>query len=87
MKNTWRFAGNELNYLREVIDSGFGSSTSGGMNNRFEKAFAEKVGAKYAITFNSGTSTLHAALHALNVNAGDYLKWRACRKACPSESC
>jgi perosamine synthetase len=71
MKNTWRFAGNELNYLREVVDSGFGSSTSGGMNNRFEKAFAEKVGAKYAITFNSGTSTLHAALHALNVNAGD----------------
>lgn len=71
MKNTWRFAGNELNYLREVVDSGFGSSTSGGMNNRFEKAFAEKVGAKYAVTFNSGTSTLHAALHALNVNAGD----------------
>lgn len=71
MKNTWRFSSNELNYVREVIDSGFGSGTSGGMNNRFEKAFAEKVGAIYAITFNSGTSTLHAALHALNVNAGD----------------
>jgi perosamine synthetase len=71
MKNTWRFSGNELNYVREVIDSGFGSSTSGGMNNRFEKAFAKKVGSKYAITFNSGTSTLHAALHAMNVNAGD----------------
>jgi perosamine synthetase len=71
MKNTWRFSGNELNYVREVIDSGFGSGTSGGMNNRFEKAFTEKVGARYAITFNSGTSTLHAALHALDVNAGD----------------
>lgn len=71
MKNTWRFTGNELNYVREVIDSGFGSGTSGGMNNRFETAFAEKVGAKYAITFNSGTSTLHAALHALGVHAGD----------------
>ena len=71
MKNTWRFSGNELNYVREVIDSGFGSGTSGGMNNRFEKAFAEKVGVKYAVTFNSGTSTLHAALHALDVNAGD----------------
>lgn len=71
MKNTWRFDGNELNYVREVIDSGFGSGTSGGMNNRFEVAFAEKVGAKYAITFNSGTSTLHAALFALGVHAGD----------------
>jgi perosamine synthetase len=71
MKNTWRFSGNELKYVREVIDSGFGSGTFGDMNNRFEKAFAEKVGTKYAITFNSGTSTLHAALHALDVNAGD----------------
>lgn len=71
MKNTWRFSGNELNYLREVIDSGFGSGTSGSMNNRFERAFAEKVGADYAIAFNSGTSTLHAALFALDVHAGD----------------
>ncbi len=71
MKNTWRFTGNELNYVREVIDSGFGSGTSGGMNNRFESAFAKKIGAKYAITFNSGTSTLHAALFALGVHAGD----------------
>lgn len=71
MKNTWRFASNELNYVREVIDSGFGSGTSGGMNNRFEAAFAEKVGAKYAVTFNSGTGTLHAALFALGVHAGD----------------
>ena len=71
MKNTWRFSGNELIYLRQVIDSGFASGTSGSLNNRFEKAFAEKAGCKYAITFNSGTSTLHAALHALDVNAGD----------------
>ena len=71
MKNTWRFGGKELDYLREVIDSGFGSGTSGSMNNRFEKAFAEKVGAAWAITFNSGTSTLHAALDAMGVAPGD----------------
>lgn len=71
MKNTWRFGEKEFKYVREVLDSGFGSSTSGSMNNRFEKAFAEKVGAKYAITFNSGTSTLHAALFAVGVKAGD----------------
>ena len=71
MKNTWRFSGNELQYVREVIDSGFGSGTSGSMNNRFETAFANENEVKYAITFNSGTSTLHAALHALDVKAGD----------------
>ena len=71
MKNTWRFGEKEFQYIREVLDSGFGSGTSGSMNNRFENAFAEKCGAKYAITFNSGTSTLHAGLVALDVNAGD----------------
>ena len=71
MKNTWRFGELEFKYVREVLDSGFGSSTSGSMNNRFEKAFAAKVGANYAITFNSGTSTLHAALDAVGVKAGD----------------
>jgi perosamine synthetase len=71
MKNTWRFGEAELNYVREVLDSGFGSSTSGNMNNRFEAAFAEAVGARYAVTFNSGTSTLHAALDAVGVGYGD----------------
>lgn len=71
MKNTWRFGEREFNYVREVLDSGFGSSTSGSMNNRFEQAFAAKVGAPYAITFNSGTSTLHAALYAAGVGYGD----------------
>jgi dTDP-4-amino-4,6-dideoxygalactose transaminase len=45
MKNTWRFTDREMNYVREVLDSGFGSGTSGSMNNRFEQAFAAKVGA------------------------------------------
>lgn len=71
MKNTWRFTGNELDYLREVIDSGFGSGTSGSMNNRFEQAFAKKSGAKYAISYNSGTGTLQAALFAFGVGYGD----------------
>lgn len=71
MKNTWRFGDLEMNYIREVLDSGFGSGTSGSMNNRFEQAFADKVGAKFAVTFNSGTSTLHAALEAVGVGYGD----------------
>lgn len=71
MKNTWRFGDQEFNYVREVLDSGFGSGTSGSMNNRFEAAFAKKVRANYAVTFNSGTSTLHAALYAAGVGYGD----------------
>ena len=71
MKNTWRFGKQEFSYVREVLDSGFGSSTSGSMNNRFEAAFAKKIGAKYAVTFNSGTGTLHAALDAVGVGYGD----------------
>ena len=71
MNNTWRFTGNEFKYIKEVLDSGEGSGTSGNMNGRFEKAFANKVGAEKAITFNSGTGTLHAALYAAGVRAGD----------------
>jgi len=71
MKNTWRFGGNELRYIEDVFESGEGSATSGDLNNRFEREFAEKVGADYGVTFNSGTSTLHAALHAIGVGYGD----------------
>lgn len=71
MKNTWRFGEREFDYIQQVLDSGFGSGTSGSMNNLFEETFAKKVGTNYAITFNSGTSTLHAALNAVGVGPGD----------------
>lgn len=71
MNNQWRFKGNEVKYVTDVIASGEGSSTSGSYNSLFEQEFAKKCGAKYAVTFNSGTSTLHAALHALEVGYGD----------------
>jgi len=68
---SWRFDEQELNYVQEVLDSGFGSSTSGSMNSRFERAFADRFSMNYAISFNSGTTTLHAALWALGVRYGD----------------
>ncbi len=37
----------------------------------FERAFAEYVGAKYAIALCNGTATLHTALAALGVGPGD----------------
>ncbi len=69
--NSWRFQGNELKYVQQVLESGFGSSTSGNMNQRFERAFADRFGVKFAVTSNSGTSTLHQALMAFGVGPGD----------------
>ena len=69
--NSWRFRGNELKYVKEVLDSGFGSSTIGTMNQRFEQAFAKRLGVRYAVTSNSGTATLHQALMAFGIGSGD----------------
>ena len=71
MNNRWRFGEAETKYLKQVLDSGEASSNSGNLTYEFEQMFAEKVGAKFAIAFNSGTSTLHAALDAVGVKAGD----------------
>ncbi len=68
---SWRFDENEYDYIKEVLDSGFASSTSGNMNTRLEEAFAERFNQNFAITFNSGTTTLHAALEAFGVGFGD----------------
>ena len=68
---SWRFDDREFNYIREVLDSGFASSTSGNMNTRLETAFAERFGCNYGITFNSGTTTLHTALESFGVGYGD----------------
>lgn len=68
---SWRFGEREYTYVKEVLDSGFASGTTGNMNSRLERAFAERFGMNYAITFNSGTTTLHAALSAFGVGYGD----------------
>ena len=67
----WRFSGNERKYVDEVLQHGFGASESGSMNERLEKKFAEIHNKKFAITANSGTSTLHMALNAFGVGPGD----------------
>jgi perosamine synthetase len=48
-----------------------GRLTSGPMVAEFESQFAEYVGTKYAVTVNSGTAALHAALAGLGVQPGD----------------
>ena len=67
----WKFKGNERNYLNEVLSSGFSAGSSGTMNERLEKKFAKIHKQKYAITANSGTSTLHMGLYAFGIKPGD----------------
>ena len=68
---SWRFGKKEREYVEEVLSSGFASSTSGTMNTKLKEEFAKAHGKNFAITFNSGTTTLHASLWALGVNYGD----------------
>jgi perosamine synthetase len=45
--------------------------TTGPKVGEFEEAFAQRVGAKYAVSFSSGTAALHAAAFAAGLKAGD----------------
>lgn len=71
MKNPSKYFGNELNYIKKVLQSESWSATGGNWNQALEKAFARKIGTKYGIALNSGTSTLHAAIEAAGVEPGD----------------
>jgi perosamine synthetase len=45
--------------------------TTGPRVNEFEEAFAAWVGARYAVSFSSGTAALHAAAFAAGIGPGD----------------
>jgi perosamine synthetase len=66
-----RVGAREAGYIKEVLDSQFSSSKKPNLLGRFEKAIADKFGVKYAIGHVNGTSTLHTALFAAGVRAGD----------------
>jgi perosamine synthetase len=61
--------GREEQLVAEVLRSGILSL--GPMTRRFEEAFAERVGRRFAIACSSGTGGLHAALHAAGIGPGD----------------
>ena len=66
-----KFNGNELDYVIRALDSETPENKSMPWVQTFEETFAKKVGSKYAIAVNSGTSGLHAALYAVGVGEGD----------------
>lgn len=71
MRNPSRYVGNELEYVKQVLDSDARSATSGSWNQRLESQFAERFGVRFAISHNSGTSALHTCLRAAGVGPGD----------------
>lgn len=64
------FAGNELSYLKECLDTGWVSSV-GGYVTRFEQDLARFTGAKRAVAVVNGTAALHVCLLMAGVRPGD----------------
>jgi dTDP-4-amino-4,6-dideoxygalactose transaminase len=62
--------GNAEAYLRECLTSGWVSSV-GPFVERFERAFAERVGARHAVACASGTAALHLACRVIDLRPGD----------------
>ncbi len=62
--------GNEKKYLKKCISTEFVSSV-GEYVNTFEKKIAEFTKSKYAVACSSGTTAIHLALRALNIQASD----------------
>jgi len=67
----WRFSEKDIDRVREVLEANFSASKGTNMCKRLEEIFAEKVGAKYGITFNSGTTTLHGCVAVAGIGPGD----------------
>lgn len=61
----------EREYVSQVLDDSFATSLNSVFCNRLENSFASKFNAKFAISHCNGTATMHTALAALGVKAGD----------------
>jgi perosamine synthetase len=66
-----RIIGNELFYLKKVLNNNFRASKSTEFVKKLELYFAKKFKSKFAISFSDGTATMHAALEAMNIGYGD----------------
>jgi perosamine synthetase len=60
----------DVNHVAEVIRQGMFWATGPNVE-KFERMVADRIGKKYAVAFNSGTSALHAILLACGIKKGD----------------
>lgn len=64
-------SGNELQYAKECLDTGWISATGGKYIEMFETQLTAHTGASFAITTVTGTAALHACLILSGVKADD----------------
>lgn len=74
----------DIDAVVKVLRSDF--LTQGPLVPRFERAVADKVGAKYGVVVNSATSALHIACLALGLGPGDWL-WTSANTFVASANC
>ncbi|NJL74795.1 MAG: DegT/DnrJ/EryC1/StrS aminotransferase [Saprospiraceae bacterium] len=65
-------AGNEWQYVKECLDTGWVSSV-GSYVTKFEQMVAEFAGVKYGVACVNGTAALHISLRLCGVGSRDYV--------------
>lgn len=65
-----KYIGNEIKYVKEVLDSENPKNKKEPWVGRLESYFSQLFNTRYSIVHNSGTSTLHSCLFAAGVNVG-----------------
>jgi dTDP-4-amino-4,6-dideoxygalactose transaminase len=65
------FGPEELDALRQVLDSGTLTATKGEFTKRFEAAVAGMLGIEHVVACASGTAAVHVALAGLDLEPGD----------------
>ena len=61
----------ELEAVRQCLETGTLTSTKGSFVRQLETSFAAKIGAKFAYACSSGTAAVHCAIAALNPEPGE----------------
>jgi len=61
----------ELEAVRQCLETGTLTSTKGNFVRQLETSFAAKIGAKFAYACSSGTAAVHCAVAALNPEPGE----------------
>ena len=70
-KHPGRVSPKALEYLKQVVDYGFGNGTSPGFTKKFEAEFAKRIGVRFGIAHCNGTATMHSCLGAWGVKPGE----------------
>lgn len=58
-------------YVNQMLDFGFHNASSPGFYEKLESEFAAKFNRKYGILHSNGTATMHSALMAAGIGAGE----------------